>query len=141
MRVPDEVRGDEVGRELDPPERRVERLREGLDREGLREARDALEEQVAAGEQRHEHALEHRVLADDDAPDLVQHGLGGRARVERLGRGLGVQRLRLRLIGLRCGHAGPPSPGWRAGSALASVAARSARHLFARPCGDTMRVR
>ena len=77
----DEVARDEVRRELDPPELSVERVREGPDREGLGEAGDALEQQVAAGEQRDEHALEHRVLADDDAPDLEQDRLGGRARI------------------------------------------------------------
>ena len=56
---------------------RVEDVGEGLDRERLGEAGDALEEQVAAGEEGDEHALEHRVLADDDAPDLVEDGLGG----------------------------------------------------------------
>ena len=108
----DEVARNEVGRELDPLELDVERLRERLDREGLGETGDALEQQVAAREQRDEHALEHRVLADDDPPDLEQQRLGGRARIgggarrgptraagarrcrrhRRLGRGHGIRR-------------------------------------------------
>ena len=40
---------------------------------------------MAAGEQRHEHPLEHLVLADDDAPDLEQDGLGGEPGVEGVG--------------------------------------------------------
>ena len=43
-----------------------------LDRERLREAGNALDQQVAAGEQAHEHALEHLLLARDHAPDLEQ---------------------------------------------------------------------
>ena len=54
---------------------------ERLDRQRLGEAGHALEQQVAAGEQRDEDPLEHRVLADDDAPDLEQDGLARRARV------------------------------------------------------------
>ena len=101
----DEVRGDEVGRELDAPERGVEGLGEGADRERLGEAGDALEQQVAAGEQGDEHALEHRVLADDHAPDLEQDGLGGRARVVGPGGGL-------RRPGVADGfdHREPPGP-------------------------------
>ena len=80
----DEVARDEVRRELDAPEGGVERVGEGADRQRLRETRDALEEEVAAGEQRHEHPLEHLVLADDDAADLEQDRFGGEARVERV---------------------------------------------------------
>ena len=81
---PDEVARHEVRGELDPPERGVEDVGEGLDREGLGEARDALEEEVAAGEEGDEHPLEHRVLADDHPADLVQDGLGGPPRVDRV---------------------------------------------------------
>ena len=51
-----------------------------LDGQRLGQAGDALEQHVAAGEQRDEQALEHRVLADDDALDLVERLLEGVAR-------------------------------------------------------------
>jgi len=54
----------------------VEYLGEGLDRQRLRQARYTLEEEVAAGEKRDEHPLEHCVLADDHPPDLVEDGFG-----------------------------------------------------------------
>ena len=79
----DEVGRDEVGRELDARERAAEHVGGRLDRQRLREAGDALDQQVALREQADEHALEHRVLAGDHAPDLEQRlleallGLGG----------------------------------------------------------------
>ena len=82
---PDEVRRHEVGRELDPLEVAADRLRERLDRHRLGEARHALDEQVAAGEQGDEHPLEQVVLADDDLLDLVQEPL------HRDGAGRGVR--------------------------------------------------
>ena len=69
----DDVRRHEVGRELDPLELAPDRLRERLHRHRLREAGHALDEQVATREQGDDHALEQRVLADDDALDLVQN--------------------------------------------------------------------
>ena len=68
----DEVGGHEVGRELDAPERAAHDVGERADRQRLGEAGHALEQHVAAGQQRDEQPLEHRVLADDDALDLVQ---------------------------------------------------------------------
>ena len=68
----DEIRGDEVGRELHAREGAAEDAGGRLDRQRLREARDPLDEQVALREQAHEHALEHRVLPGDDASDLEQ---------------------------------------------------------------------
>ena len=47
----------------------------------LGEAGHALEQDVTAGQQRDEHALEHRVLADDDALALPQGRLQGAARL------------------------------------------------------------
>ncbi len=67
---PDEVGRDEVRRELDPLERAAEHRGRRLDRQRLREARHALDQQVAAGDEADEHALEHLVLAGDDALDL-----------------------------------------------------------------------
>ena len=72
MRVPTRSAGHEVGRELEALERAAEHVGDGLDRQRLGQAGHALEQHVAAGEQRHEHALEHRLLADDHALDLEQ---------------------------------------------------------------------
>ena len=71
----DEVGGDEVGRELDALEGAAEHLGDGLDRQRLGEAGDALDQQVPAGEQADEHALEHLVLAGDHALDLEDGAL------------------------------------------------------------------
>ena len=68
----DEVGRDEVGRELHAREGAAEHAGGRLDRQRLREARNALDQQVALREQADEHALEHRVLPGDDAPDLEQ---------------------------------------------------------------------
>ena len=51
----------------------ADRLRERFHRHRLCEAGHALDEEVAAREQGDDHALEERVLADDDALDLVQN--------------------------------------------------------------------
>ena len=72
---PDEVGGHQVGRELDPLEVAADRVGERLDRHRLGQARDALDEEVAAGEQGHDHPLEQVVLADDDLLDLVEQAL------------------------------------------------------------------
>ena len=79
----DEVGGHEVGRELQPLERAAEHVGDGLDRERLGEAGHALEQHVAAGEQRDEQALEHPLLADDHALDLEQRGLERGVRLAR----------------------------------------------------------
>ena len=87
MRVPDEVGRDEVGRELDPLERAAEHGGGRLDRQRLREAGDALDQQVAAGDEADEHALEHLVLTGDHALDLDQRLLEQRARLALLALG------------------------------------------------------
>ncbi len=69
---PDEVARDEVGRELHALERAAEHGGRGLDRERLREAGHALDQEVATGEQANEHPLEHLLLTGDHAPDLEQ---------------------------------------------------------------------
>ena len=71
----DQVGRDEVRRELDPLELAADRLGEGLDRHRLGQARDAFDEDVAAGQQRDDQALEEVVLADDDLLHLVQEPL------------------------------------------------------------------
>src|SRR5262249_35061562 len=79
--APEDVRGQEVDRELDAREVEVDRLRERGDEEGLREARDALEHEVAAGEERDQQALDDGLLADDDGPDTVADGADEGLRV------------------------------------------------------------
>jgi hypothetical protein len=66
-----DVARHQVGRELDARELEVERLRERVDQECLREAGHADHETVAAREQREKHQLDHAVLADDQ---LAQFG-------------------------------------------------------------------
>jgi hypothetical protein len=87
-----------VGRELQALERAAEDVGDGLDGERLGQARDALEQDVATGEERHEQALEHPLLADDHPLDLEQRGL---QRVMGLARGvrLLVQRVQAPLFG------------------------------------------
>ena len=74
---PVDARADEVGRhqvggELHAVERAAEHRRRGLDRQRLRQAGHAFDQQVAARQQADEHALEHRLLPGDHAPDLEQ---------------------------------------------------------------------
>ncbi len=80
----DEVRRHEVGRELDPLERAAEHVRRRLDRQRLREAGHALDQQMPAREEAHEHALEHLVLPGDHPPDLVEGGFEQLARAGNL---------------------------------------------------------
>ena len=84
----DEVRRDEVGRELDAGERSAEHSRGRLDRQGLGETGHAFDEQVALRQQADEHTLEHRVLPGDDPADLEERLLELFLRV--LGRQRGV---------------------------------------------------
>jgi hypothetical protein len=78
-----QVGGHEVRGELEPLERSAQHIRDGLDRERLREPGHALEQHVAAGQQGHEQPLEHPLLADDDALDLEQRCLERRVRLTR----------------------------------------------------------
>ena len=73
----DEVGGQQVGRELDAREGRVEPARERLDRERLGEAGHALDQQVAVGEEADHQPLDERVLADDHLAHLGQEGADG----------------------------------------------------------------
>ena len=68
----DQVRGDEVRRELDAAVGSAQHTGQGLDGQRLGQAGDAFEQDVASGQKADQQALEHRVLADDDALDLVQ---------------------------------------------------------------------
>ena len=72
----DDLRADDVGRqhvdgELDALEVEVDRLGDGVDEQRLGEAGHALQQQVAAGEQRDHHALDDDILADDDLGDAL----------------------------------------------------------------------
>ena len=84
----DEVGRHEVGRELDAVEGSAENAGGGLDGQRLGETGNALDQQVAAGEQAGQDALEHLVLAGDHAPDLEE----------------GLLQLLLGLLGLDCGR-------------------------------------
>ena len=66
-----DVRGHEVGRELDAAEAHVQRLRERADHRGLREAGHAFEQAVAAREDGDEELLDHVLLPDDEFRHLV----------------------------------------------------------------------
>ena len=68
---------------MDPLELPADRAGQRLDRERLGQPRDALNEQVTAGEHGDRHPLEQNILADDRALDLEQH------RFERV-RGHGI---------------------------------------------------
>ena len=61
-------------------ERAAEDVGQRPDGQRLGQAGHALEQHVAAGEQADQQPLEHRVLADDDALDLVQRLARARAR-------------------------------------------------------------
>ena len=67
MFVPDDVGRHQVRRELDAAEAEVERLGEGADQHRLAEARHALQQRVAAGEQADQRLPHELVLADDEA--------------------------------------------------------------------------
>ena len=82
----DDVARQEVDRELDACEPEVDRLRHALHEQRLRDARHAFEQEVAAGEERDQHALDDDVLADDGARDLGADVIDER-RVARGGRG------------------------------------------------------
>ena len=82
-----DVARDQVGGELEADGRAADDGGEGLDGERLGDAGHALEQAVAAGEQRDGHPLDHAVLADDDLLDLEQRPLEHRAGPRDVGRG------------------------------------------------------
>ena len=80
-----DVRGKEVGRELDAPEREVEGLRERRDEEGLGETGHADEERVPAREEGHQHQVDDGRLPDDLVADgLVELLAGGRGALKKV---------------------------------------------------------
>ena len=70
MIVPVMFGREQIRGELDPRERGVERLRQRLDRQRLREAGHALDQAVATGQKADEDPLDHVALADHDLADL-----------------------------------------------------------------------
>jgi hypothetical protein len=77
----DEVGGDEIGRELDAAERPPQHAGQRPHGQSLRQPGDALEQHVAAGEERDEQPLQHGVLPDDDPLHLVERALERGARL------------------------------------------------------------
>jgi len=69
-----DVRGHQVGGELDPGEAQVEDVRDGLDEKRLGEPRHADEERIATDEEGEQHLLDHRLLPNDPLPDLGENG-------------------------------------------------------------------
>ena len=62
----DEIRGEQIRRELNPLEAAVDHRGESSDGECLGQAREPLEQHVPVGEQPDHQAVEHGPLADDD---------------------------------------------------------------------------
>lgn len=89
--VAGDVAGHQVGGELDAREAAVEAARQGAYQQGLAEPRHAFHQHVAAGEQRGEHVVDHRALADQGFLQFAAQGLGqlaGALALERrVGRG------------------------------------------------------
>jgi hypothetical protein len=92
---PGDVRGHEVGRELDAAEPQVHRPRQGADHQGLRQARHAHQQAVSAHEDRGQHLVEDFALAYNLAADF-----GDEAVAEAL-------ELRQTLVKTLLGHAKP----------------------------------
>ena len=87
---PDDVGGHQVRGELQPGEAAADGVRQGLHRQRLGNAGDALEQAVAASQQADHHPLDHPLLADDHPLDL-EHRPFERARVRgRGGNGTGL---------------------------------------------------
>ena len=71
------VRGQQVRRELDPPEGAAEAPGDGLGEDGLAGARHVLDEQVASTEEGHEGESHLEVLAHDDSFDVGEDLVAG----------------------------------------------------------------
>jgi hypothetical protein len=70
-----DVAGHEVRRELDPPKGEAGDATERPHQQGLAEARHALEQDVAAGDERREHLRDDVVLTDDDLLESAVHSV------------------------------------------------------------------
>ena len=65
----------QIRRELNPFERQIQNLRQRLNQKRLRQPGDAGDETMAAGEQRHQHLVDDRVLPHDHLADLGEDAL------------------------------------------------------------------
>ena len=74
--APEDVGGHQIGRELDAVEPEVDRVRQLLDDERLRQAGDAAQQAMPAGEERDEDLADHPLLADDRLGQLALEPAG-----------------------------------------------------------------
>jgi hypothetical protein len=90
-----DVGGHEVGRELDPLEREIQDLRDGLDQKRLREPGHAGDQTMAPGEERDQHLIDDVLLTDDHLADFREDAFApcGEARRDGGEIGVGVRRL------------------------------------------------
>jgi len=79
-RHPDDVRGQHVARELYPVEVEPEKLRQHVRERGFADARQVLDEKMAAREQAGERESDLALLAEDYFPRLLDHALDQRKR-------------------------------------------------------------
>ena len=88
----DDVGRQQVGRELDAAEVHVHCPAQGLDGEGFGQSRDALEEDVAIGEEAGQEGVDHALLSDDDLADFMpQRVHEGAGCDDAFGQGLNVR--------------------------------------------------
>ena len=69
----DDVGGHQIGRELNARILQMQDAAQRSQQRGLAEAGHAFEQNMAAGEQADENAIDHVLLADDDLSDFVAH--------------------------------------------------------------------
>ena len=72
---PDDVRGQQVRRELDALKLGADHVGESLDGQGLGQAGHALQQDVAVGQQRNQQPLQHPALAHDHLAGLAKDGV------------------------------------------------------------------
>ena len=70
---PGDVRGHQVGGELNPLEANIEDLRDRADHQGFRQAGNADQENVPLREDRREDEVDHLALADDHLVEFGDH--------------------------------------------------------------------
>ncbi len=75
-RRPRDVRGHQVGSELDPFERTAQHAAERAHEERLAQAGHAFDQDVPLGQKRRQHAPHQRALTDEDLVDFQEHALG-----------------------------------------------------------------
>jgi len=100
---PGDVRGHQVGRELDAFEADVQDLRQRADHQGLGQPGHAHQQDVPAREDRRQDLLDHLALADDDLAQLADHHV---SRVAELVQELGDPVAGSRHGGVRLGRGG-----------------------------------